>query len=73
MTLGIVTIINKLQCNMMLSFCRSSFSRHEQHSINSGMFLHYYYKLIGSYPASLLSASAQKGKANTEQTKKFSL
>ena len=55
---------------MVLSFCRSSFSRHEQHSINSinnGMFLRYY-KLIGSYPASLVSASAQKGKANIEQT-----
>ena len=61
---------------MVLSFCRSSFSRPEQHSINSinnGMFLHYYYKLIGSYPASLPSASARKGKANIEQTQKFSL
>ena len=58
---------------MVLSFCRSSFSRHEQHSINGGMFLHYYYKLIGSYPASLLGASAGKGKANIEQTQKFSL
>ena len=55
---------------MVLSFCRSSFSRHEQHSINNGMFLRYY-KLIGSYPASLVSASAQKGKANIEQTQKF--
>ena len=58
---------------MVLSFCRSSFSRHEQHSINSinnGMFLRYY-KLIGSYPASLVCASAQKGKANIEQTQKF--
>ena len=66
--------INKLQCNMVLFFCRSSLSRHEQHSINSinnGMFLHYYYKLIGPYPASLLSASARKGKADIEADTKI--
>ena len=51
---------------MVLSFCRSFFGRHEQHSTDSGMYLHYYYKLIGSYPASLLSTSARKGKANND-------
>ena len=59
---------------MVLSFCSwSFFTRHEQHSTDSGMHLHYYYKLIGSYPASLLSTSARKGKANIEHTQKFSL